>query len=78
MEKIIEDENLRANKFNDFSINIGPELTKNIPPIEYIAQETIVTFTINTVTGVEVIKLLVALVTVQLDGMTCDRKLLKA
>ena len=26
--KIIEDENLIANKFNDFFINIGPELAK--------------------------------------------------
>ena len=32
MEKTIEDENLIVNKFNDFFINIGPELAKNIPP----------------------------------------------
>ena len=62
-EKIIEDENLIANKFNDFFINIGPELAKNISPTdknpsEYITEETIATFTINTVTDVEVAKII--------------------
>ena len=57
--KTIEDENLIANKFNDFFINIGPELAKNIPPsnkspFEYITNVSEATFTINAVTDAEV------------------------
>ena len=57
--KTIEDENLIANKFNDFFINIGPELAKNIPPSnkspsEYITNVSEATFTINAVTDTEV------------------------
>ena len=57
--KTIEDENLIANKFNDFFINIGPELDKNIPPSnkspsEYITNVSEATFTINAVTDTEV------------------------
>ena len=57
--KTVEDENLIANKFNDFFINIGPELAKNIPPgnkspSEYIINVSEATFTINAVTDTEV------------------------
>ena len=34
--KPIEDQSGIANKFNDFFINIGPELIKNIPPSKKI------------------------------------------
>ena len=57
--KNIENENLIANKLNDFFINIGPELAKNIPPGNkspsgFITNVSEATFTINAVTDTEV------------------------
>ena len=57
--KTIEDENLIVNKFNDFFINIGPELAKNIlpndkNPSEYITNVSEATLTINAVFDTEV------------------------
>ena len=57
--KTIEDECIIAYKFNNFFINIWPELAKNTPPSnkspsEYITNVGEATFTINAVTDTEV------------------------
>ena len=60
---VIEDGKVIANKFNDFFINVGPTLAKNIPstkknPTEYITQNIETVFAVSPVSDHEIFKIL--------------------
>ena len=60
---VIEDGKIIANKFNDFFINVGPTLAKNIPstkknPTEYITQNIETVFAVSPVSDHEILKIL--------------------
>ena len=61
--KIVGDGKLIANRFNDFSVNVGSSLAKTIPlspkdPTDYMTQNINVIFNINPVTGDEITKIM--------------------
>ena len=60
---VIEDGKVIANKFNDFFINVGPTLAKNIPSTkknqtEYITQNIETVFAVSPVSDHEILKIL--------------------